>query len=217
MTRAARPAKAVEAWLRIPDRIEKAIDGLHEDTIDMRGGADGWSIRESVHHLVEANLVASNIIIAALAKSGCTYDWSWVNPDASWMRRVGYSKAPIRPALDALRALCQHISGLINSTSAALRREVRLLDAPGAELYAKTARRFFSRRSSMPRNTFGLSRRYVQTMAPTSREGDRGRRGSRTSGCSGRRMARRGAAADPRCWTDCASATRAPDWITLRY
>jgi len=138
MTRAARPAKAVEAWLRIPDRIEKAIDGLHEDTIDMRGGADGWSIRESVHHLVEANLVASNIIIAALAKSGCTYDWSWVNPDASWMRRVGYSKAPIRPALDALRALCQHISGLINSTSAALRREVRLLDAPGAELYAKT-------------------------------------------------------------------------------
>lgn len=138
MLHAARPAKAVEAWLRIPDGIEKAIEGLHENALDIRGGGDGWSIRESVHHLVEANLVASNIMIAALAKSGCTYDWSWVNPDARWMRRVGYSKAPVRPALDALRALCQHISGLISATSDALRREVRLLDAPGAELYTKT-------------------------------------------------------------------------------
>ncbi len=135
---AARPAKAVEAWLRILDSIEKSIEDLYEDALDIRGGDDGWSIRESVHHLVEANLVASNIMIAALAKSGCTYDWSWVTPDASWMRRVDYSKAPVAPALEALRALCQHISNLFSATPDGLRREVRLLDAPGAELYTKT-------------------------------------------------------------------------------
>lgn len=138
MANVAKPGGAVESWLRLPESIEKAIEGLEGAALDVRGGSDRWSIRESVHHLVEANLVASNIIVAALAQSGCTYDWSWVNPDAAWMRRVGYDNAPIRPALEALRALCRHISGLVRAEPEMLRREVRLLDAPGAELYTKT-------------------------------------------------------------------------------
>lgn len=136
-------AGAIQAWVRIPADIEKALEGLAENALDLRGGADGWSIRETVHHLVEANLVASNIVIAALARSGCTYDWSWVNPDASWMRRVGYSSAPIRPALETLRALCEHIAGVVNAAADGLGREVQLLDAPGAKLYTKTVRDIF--------------------------------------------------------------------------
>lgn len=132
------PAEALRAWLAIPRDIENALDGLLEDALDLRGGAENWSIRETVHHLVEANLIASNMMIAGLAKSGSTYDWSWVTPDASWMQRVGYNTAPVGPALATLRALCEHIAGLIRASPDGLRREVRLLDAPGAELYAKT-------------------------------------------------------------------------------
>lgn len=134
----AKSAKAVRAWLGIPARIERAIQGLPDGALRLRGGEEGLSIRENVHHLVEANLVASNIVIAALAKSGRPFDWSWVNPDASWMRRVGYDKTPIRPALDTFRALGEHIAGLIGASADGLRREVRLLDAPGAKLYRKT-------------------------------------------------------------------------------
>jgi len=131
-------APAVQAWLTIPKRIEGAIQGLGDEALDWRGGADGYSIRETVHHLVEANLVAANIVIAALARSGCTYDWSWVTPDASWAQRVGYTRAPTGPALGALRALGQHLVGVIGAATGGLAREVRLLDAPGAELYTKT-------------------------------------------------------------------------------
>jgi hypothetical protein len=185
MAHAARPAKAVEAWLRIPGSIEKAIEGLHGDALDIRGGADGWSIRESVHHLVEANMVASNIMIAALAKSGCTYDWSWVTPDASWMRRVGYSKAPIRPALDALRALCQHISGLISATSDGLRREVRLFDAPGADLYTKTVEEIL-------RQEVEHAEEHLRAVAQTraAHRADRSRASSRAAGPPNKRMQR---------------------------
>ena len=132
------PAAALRAWLAIPETIEMAIDGLSEADLDLRGGADSWSIREFVHHLVEANLVASNIIIAALAKSGCIYDWSWVWPDSAWNQRVGYNTAPVRPALETLRALCEHIAGLIRTTPDGFLRQVQLLDAPGAKLYTKT-------------------------------------------------------------------------------
>lgn len=131
------PAETLRAWLTIPRDIEKALEGLPEDGLDLRDG-DGLSIRETVHHLVEANLVASNIMIAALATNGCIYDWSWVNPNASWMQRVGYTTAPVRPALETLRALCEHIAGLIKASSDGFARKVQLLDAPGAALYTKT-------------------------------------------------------------------------------
>jgi hypothetical protein len=130
--------KAIRTWLAIPGKIEEAVRGLPDRALDLRGGSENWSIRETVHHLVEANLIASNIIIAALAKSGCTYDWSWVTPDASWMRRVGYSTAPIRPALAALRALGQHLSAVLGATGDRLDRTVRLFDTPGSARYTKT-------------------------------------------------------------------------------
>jgi hypothetical protein len=131
-------ATSVQAWLRIPDDIEQAIGGLSDDALNERGGENAWSIRETVHHLVEANLVASNIIIAALTKREPTYDWSWVNPDAAWMRQVGYDKAPIGPAIATLRALTKHIAGLIETAPNGLQRKVKLLDAPGAKLYSKS-------------------------------------------------------------------------------
>lgn len=130
--------QALGDWLQVPEGIEKAIEGLTEDDLDLRGGSDGWSIRETVHHLVEANLVASSIVIAAMGKSGCTYDWSWLNPDAAWMERMGYGSAPVGPALEMLRALGRHLSGLLGAAPDASRREVKLIDAPGAELRAMT-------------------------------------------------------------------------------
>jgi hypothetical protein len=66
------------------------------------------------------------------------YDWSWVYPDAAWLKRVGYDAAPIRPALDALRAVLEHIAGLVRAAPDGRARVVRLLDAPGAEPYSRT-------------------------------------------------------------------------------
>ena len=127
-------------WQAIPAKIRAAIDGLAEEALDLRGGPDGLSIREAVHHLVEANLVAATIVIAALGKSGCTFDWSWLFPDAAWARRVGYDKAPVGPALAVLAALTAHLAGVIAGGDDRLDREVRLLDAPGAETYTRTVR-----------------------------------------------------------------------------
>ena len=134
MAAKAKPIEVLKAWVKIPNAIENVIEGLTEDELDARGGPNGWSIRETVHHLVEANLVAASIVIAALGKSGCTYDWSWLNPDSAWMERMGYRTAPVKPAIETLRALTRHLSGVIEAAPDATRREVKLLDAPGAKL-----------------------------------------------------------------------------------
>src|SRR6266849_4105223 len=121
--------------LQVPRAIEVAIEGLTEDDLNFRGGSNGWSIRETVHHLVESNLVACGIVIAAVGKGGCTYDWSWLNPDRSWMERMGYTSAAVAPVIDALSALCRFVTALLSAAPDALRREVNFLDAPGAEPY----------------------------------------------------------------------------------
>jgi len=131
--------EVLQAWLAIAANIEKAITGLSEAELDRRGEPDAWSIRETVHHLVEANFVASNILLAGLARNGsAVYDWSWVIPDAAWMQSMRYATAPVGPALNALRALQEHFAELIGNIPDALKREVKLLDAPGAETHTET-------------------------------------------------------------------------------
>src|SRR5215470_6240786 len=136
--------RELRSWIAVTDKIRGAIQGLREEDLDLRGGADGWSIRETVHHLVEANLIASNIMIAAISQSGCVYDWSWVNPDREWMRRLGYKTAPVGAALATLRSLCEHMAELINGVPGAFDREVQLLDAPGAKPHGMTVRALVS-------------------------------------------------------------------------
>ncbi len=140
MSALAESTDPLQVLVSLAGRIEKALQNFTEDDLDLRGGAEGWSIRETVHHLVESNLIASNIIIASLAKSGCVYDWSWVTPSVSWMQHLGYNKAPIRPALQALKAISEHMAALIRASSDGLLRTVQLLDAPGAKPYTKTVK-----------------------------------------------------------------------------
>ena len=90
---------------------------------------------EIVHHITEANIVAASMIIAAIGKDGTTYDWSWLYPDSAWMKRMGYAKAPINPAIQLLSALNEHIGNLVKANPKVLKRKVTLFDTPGGETY----------------------------------------------------------------------------------
>ncbi len=121
----------VKEWSSIPKRIRRSIGDLKDADLLIRGGSEGWSIAEYTHHLVEANLIASHVVLAALGKPGCTYDWSWVTPDTGWMIRLSYDRAPIEPAVDLLEALTRHISSLITLNPRGVRERIAILDVPG--------------------------------------------------------------------------------------
>ena len=119
-------AEILAAWRAIPRRIRAATRGISVAGMDRRGGSESWSIREYVHHLVEANLVASTIVIAALGDPGCRYDWSWMWPSRKWMRRLGYSKAPVEPAIRFLEAMAAHLGGILARSPRKLTLRVRV-------------------------------------------------------------------------------------------
>lgn len=129
-----RQQPTLSEWMKVPTRIRAAIRGVD---LDARG-REGWTIRETVHHVIEANLIAGNMIIAAMAEDGQEFDWTWVNPNKSWMRRLGYDTASVEPAIAMLRALTRHIAELIAQKPAAMKRTVSLNDAPGAPRYLRT-------------------------------------------------------------------------------
>ncbi|MEQ1645001.1 MAG: DinB family protein [Pyrinomonadaceae bacterium] len=130
--------EVINEWRQIPTNIDAIISGLSNDDLGRQVEALGFSVRATVHHLVEANIVTASMIIAAMGKSGATYDWTWLYPNADWCSRLGYESTPIEPSLDALRGLIMHITNIVASQDDALERMVTVSNSPGAPTYTLT-------------------------------------------------------------------------------
>jgi len=124
--------RTLARWTAIPGKLRRATADLARVQLASRGGSEGWSVVEYVHHLVEANLVVGSIVLAALGRPGCEYDWSWLVPDGEWMKRLGYGRRPVDPAIRLLDALCAHVAGILRGSPDALARSVRLRGSSGA-------------------------------------------------------------------------------------
>ena len=123
----------LSAWRSIPEVLSGAVRGLDDSQLDLRNPRNNLTVREQTHHLVEAHVVASSIVIAALGMPGSTYDWSWMMPFGPWMDRLPYRSMPLGPSLEALRALNAWLAAVVEGADQGLSREVRLRDSPEAE------------------------------------------------------------------------------------
>lgn len=94
--------------------------------------------RETVHHFVEAQVVAASIVVAGLGSPGCTYDWSWMLPFGPWMDRMRYDLKPVGPALALLASLNAWVAAMIEPLPDALSRTVKLRDAQDSDLRTVT-------------------------------------------------------------------------------
>jgi hypothetical protein len=115
----------------VAGRGSARIAGRNDAELDHRPDAQSMTLRETVHHVAEANVVAASIVIAALGSPGCTYDWSWMLPFGPWMERLRYDRKPLAEAVRLLDALNEYVVAQLAPLSDGLRREVQLVDKPG--------------------------------------------------------------------------------------
>jgi len=132
------PEGLIQQWLAIPTAVEDAIRDVPAATLDVQVSPDGLTVRETVHHIAESVFIASHIILAAKARPGMVYDWSWVWPNREWQIRLGYPRVPIESSLALLQALCRHVAAFVQATEDGSQCGVQLLDSPGAALYTRT-------------------------------------------------------------------------------
>jgi hypothetical protein len=128
----------LDRWRALAGSIRARVAGLADEDLDHRPAPDAMTLRETVHHLTEAQVVAASIVTAALGSPGSVYDWHWMMPFGDWMERLRYDRKPIGPALDLLDALGTWVAAQIEPLADGLAREVRLRDAPDAELRTVT-------------------------------------------------------------------------------
>ncbi len=138
MSLPAKPVDALRAWSSLPRLIRKAIRGVSAHDLGRRSGPEAWSVQEYVHHLVEANVIAATIITAALGKPGSVYDWSWVTPEGEWVRRLGYNRVAVEPALAFFEHLCHYVALVVRAAPRGLRSHVHLKDTPSGTLTRRT-------------------------------------------------------------------------------
>lgn len=101
-------------YAALPDQLEKALEGLSEHQLDIRPAGGRWSIRETVHHLADADLLSNNIIVAALGNPGCTYDQTWYSMDNRIAGPLGYADRPTGPALELFRVAHRRQTEMLN-------------------------------------------------------------------------------------------------------
>ena len=128
----------IRSWRRIPRQADKTVRGLSREEMSIRKSKKMMSIHETVHHVVEANIVAASMIIAAIGKDGATYDWTWLYPNLDWIKRMGYASVPLKPAIRMLDCMNEHIANLVRVNPKVLKRKVTLRDTPDGEEYTMT-------------------------------------------------------------------------------
>ena len=129
---------ALTAYEQIPAKIASAIARIPSDKLDSSGGTSEMSLRETIHHLVEANIVAASMMIAALGSAKATYDWSWLWPGRDWCDRMHYDAVPLDASVATLNGLVQHIANIVHLRDDAALLKVSVHDTPGATPYFLT-------------------------------------------------------------------------------
>lgn len=119
---------ALEAWKGIIERVHGLLEDCADEDLDQRCDSSSMSIRETVHHIVEANVVAASIVLAALGSPGCIYDWSWMLPFGEWLERLRYDRKPLAPSLRLLEALNAYVVAQVEPLPDGLQRTVQLRD-----------------------------------------------------------------------------------------
>src|SRR5258707_2107385 len=125
---------ALAAWRSIVPLVHGMVHARSEEEIDLQADPESMTLRETVHHIVEANVVAASIVTAALGSPGSVHDWSWMLPFGKWMERMRYDKKPLAPSLRLLEALNEYIAAQIEPLEDGLERRVRLRDEPDGPL-----------------------------------------------------------------------------------
>jgi hypothetical protein len=111
-----------------PSQLEAALLGLSEINLDLRTSAEGWSIRDIVHHIADGDDMWKMFIKQAIGNPGSEFylNWYWQVPQDEWAKSWNYKERLIGPSLAMFRANRSHIVQLLRSTPGAMEKRLRV-------------------------------------------------------------------------------------------
>jgi uncharacterized damage-inducible protein DinB len=104
--------RAIDTIAETPAKLREAVGGLDEDQLDTPYRADGWTLRQVVHHVPDSHLNAYIRTKLALTEPGPVikpYD------EAAWATLADTTAVPIDVSLNLLEALHRRWVTLLRS------------------------------------------------------------------------------------------------------
>ncbi len=95
------------------EKLDKLLTGLSESDLDLFRSEGKWTIRQIIHHIVDAEDIWKTCIKAGLSNSGCYFDISWYVPDNKCAEPLAYATRPVAEALELFKSVRHHIMELI--------------------------------------------------------------------------------------------------------
>ena len=116
-----------------PKQFRKALSGLSPSDLDLARAEGKWTIRQIVHHIVDAEDLWKICIKSALGNPGCTVDVSWYIVDNKWAVPLDYANRPIGEAVKYFEAVRRHVVELIGHLPDAWGQHIILTRGSGTE------------------------------------------------------------------------------------
>ena len=123
-----------------PKQLQKTLHGLASIDLDLARAENKWTIRQIVHHIVDAEDLWEICIKSALGHSGCTVDVSWYIIDNKWAEPLDYAGRPIDEAVAFFQAVRRHVVELIGHLPAPWEQHIILtrgIESEGKRLTVK--------------------------------------------------------------------------------
>jgi hypothetical protein len=122
------PDELIANYGNCPSQLEAAIIGLSEINLDIGKNAEGWTIRETIHHIADGDDMWKLFIKRAIGNPNGEYafDWYWQVPQDEWANRWNYKERSIEPSLALFRANRSHIVQLLRHTPGAMEKSLRV-------------------------------------------------------------------------------------------
>ena len=114
----------METYKAGPEQLDAALEGLSGSQLDLSRAEGKWTIREIVHHIMDAEDLWETVIKAALGNTGCTFDIKWYIPDNKCAVPLGYANRPIHEAVELFNAVRRYIADMVKHLPNALERSV---------------------------------------------------------------------------------------------
>jgi hypothetical protein len=106
--------KALARYAEGINQLDEVLAGLSESDFDLSRDQGKWTIRQIVHHIVDAEDTWETFIKAALGNPGCTVDMNWYIIDNKCAQPLDYTHRPITDGVELFRAIRRHIVELVN-------------------------------------------------------------------------------------------------------
>lgn len=111
--KALKQEKGISRYMEGVNRLDEVLNGLSPSDFDLSREPGKWTIREIVHHIVDAEDIWKTCIKAALGNPGCLVDLNWYIIDNKCAGPLDYAHRSIEDGLELFRATRRHVTALV--------------------------------------------------------------------------------------------------------